>query len=49
MDETPPVPQSSGTARDFGNMLNEYIGHMKRKKKKLAQAYSPWLKIKESL
>lgn len=35
----------SGTKRDFGNMLNEYHGEKKKKKKK-TPGFSPWMKMK---
>lgn len=36
-DQSPasPAPSTSGTARDYGNMLNQYYGGAKKKKKKL--------------
>lgn len=48
-----PVPQTGadgapvdthGTTRDFGNMLNAYMGKKKHKPK---LGYSPWIKMGE--
>ena len=39
------MEDDSGTARDYGNMLNEYIP--KKKKKKIERKnFSAWTKIK---